>query len=149
MAKAERRPEAVNFLERLKQAGHRVTKVRKALIEILSIASGPLTVPELLLKLKEHSLGVNKTTVYRELEFLNNEGLLLEVDLLDRTKRYEVIGESDHHHHLVCTECNNIKCVEMHDDLTQLEQKISKKHKFLITSHVLEFFGVCHNCAHG
>lgn len=135
-----------DLLSLLTDSGHRVTKVRKALLEILASLSTPLTVPQLLEALKQQSLPVNKTTVYRELEFLMAQKVVLEVDLLDGAKRYEIKEAGSHHHHLVCTSCRAIQCVEMHQDLDSLEQKICKKHKFKITSHVLEFFGICESC---
>ena len=134
-----------NILVTLKKDGFRLTKVRKALIEILGQTISPLSAFELLELLKTYDLVVNKTTVYRELEFLLINKVILELDLLDGMKRYELIDEG-HHHHLVCTLCRKIQCIGMKHDLDHLEQNISQQYSFQIESHVLEFFGRCLAC---
>lgn len=137
---------AASKLETLKSNGFRLTKVRKALVEILGQNISPLSAIELLELLKNYDLAVNKTTVYRELEFLLNNKVILELDLLDGMKRYELIDEGHHHHHLVCTSCRKIQCIGMKNDLDHLEQNISQQYSFHIESHVLEFFGRCLAC---
>ena len=123
-----------------------MTKVRRAMLEILCKSEVPLAASELILKLNRRSLAVNKTTVYRELDFLLGEKVVREIDLMDGKKRYEVQGEHDHHHHMICTSCKAIRCVEMADDLNTLEAEIFSKFKFKVESHTLEFFGVCRKC---
>ncbi len=134
------------LLETLKERGHRMTKVRRAMLDILCRAKTPLAAAELISALNRRSLAVNKTTVYREIDFLQREKLVREVDLLDGKKRYEVLGEHDHHHHIICTSCKAIRCMEMHNDLDALEADIFKRFRFKVTSHSLEFFGVCERC---
>lgn len=133
------------YIELLRLNGERITKVRRKAIEVLVDLKRPLSVPELLAQFKRRSLSVNKTTAYREVEFLRAKGLVREIDLLDGMKRYEIAGE-DHHHHLVCTRCQDVRCVEMKHDLDKIEQMVKRKHGFSVTSHVLEFFGLCKSC---
>jgi Fe2+ or Zn2+ uptake regulation protein len=138
--------EAEKILEALKEHGHRMTKVRRAMLDILCKSKAPISAAEIINSLKRRSLDVNKTTVYREIDFLQAEKILREVDLLDGKKRYEVLGEHDHHHHMICTTCKAIRCMDMHNDLDELEAEIMRKFHFKVTSHTLEFFGVCENC---
>ena len=138
--------DADHILENLKGRGHRMTKVRKAVLEILCKSKVPLPAQELITGLKRKSLPVNKTTVYREIDFLLAEKVLREVDLLDGKKRYEVLLENDHHHHMICTQCQSIQCIEMAHDLDELEHNLLCKFNFKVTSHSLEFFGLCDKC---
>jgi Fur family ferric uptake transcriptional regulator len=56
-----------------------------------------------------------------------------------------------HHHHLVCTGCNRIidytdfvnEEVEL---LKQIEKRLSEKHDFKITKHMIQFYGLCQDC---
>ena len=48
---------------------------------------------------------------------------------------------------LVCTNCHEIKCVQMESDLERLEKKIQKTHNFRVKNQVLEFFGLCSECS--
>lgn len=134
------------LLESLKSRGHRMTKVRRAMLEILCKSKVPMAAAELILALNRRSLEVNKTTVYREIDFLQEQKIVREIDLMDGKKRYEVQGEHDHHHHMICTSCKAIRCMEMHHDLDALEAQILEKFHFKVTSHTLEFFGVCQSC---
>ncbi len=135
-----------SIIESLRSRGFRITKVRRGVLEMLTSASQPLSAPEILQLIKNTLPNVNKTTIYRELDFLTSEGIVSEIDILEGMKRYEIATASHHHHHLVCTDCNSIQCVEMENDLDELEQKIRARHNFTVQSHVLEFFGHCSRC---
>jgi Fur family ferric uptake transcriptional regulator len=52
---------------------------------------------------------------------------------------------SEHHHHLICSECDAV--VDFTDcDLGELEQRLAQKFGFEIEGHLLEVFGYCQNC---
>jgi Fur family transcriptional regulator, ferric uptake regulator len=136
----------ITFLTQLRNSGARMTKTRIAMVKILTKTPSPLSAIELIELLKAKGLAVNKTTVYRELDFLLERSLIREIDLLDGLKRYEVLDANRHHHHIVCVSCKKIICVDMDHDLDAIERRISRQHKFRITSHVLEFFGHCSGC---
>ncbi len=134
------------IIKKLRAGGERITPIRMALVEILSKSHKPLTPQELLRALTKQGLGANKTTVYRQLGTLERYNIIHEVHFTDRTKRYELINESGHHHHLVCLECQRIEDVAFPTDLEQQEKTIWKKNKFKVLQHSLEFFGLCQSC---
>lgn len=133
-----------DILNSLKSQGFKVTPVRKALVEVLLTSSSPLSIIEILQILKQRDLNPNKTTVYREIEFLKKQDVLQEVELGDGKKRYEI--SQIHHHHIVCLNCGLIKDVPMEKDLNLEEAKVIKKMGFKPVGHSLEFFGLCHKC---
>jgi Fe2+ or Zn2+ uptake regulation protein len=137
---------ATALLAALKEKGHRTTKTRSLVISYLVQTEHPVAAHDLITMLKKQGRDVNKTTVYRELLFLKDEGIINEIDLLEGQKRYELADPHHHHHHLVCTKCKSIRCVEMPNDLDALEQRIKKQHHFHVTGHILEFFGLCKKC---
>lgn len=124
----------------------RSTPVHKALLKILSKNQAPLSAFDILTKLHTQKLLVNKTTVYRQLALLEKQGLVHAVRLSDRSVRYELANKDDHHHHLVCIKCNDVKDVDFKDHLNYQEKTIQKNNKFKILRHSLEFFGLCVNC---
>jgi Fe2+ or Zn2+ uptake regulation protein len=136
----------LSILAELKSRGHRHTKTRQEVIEHFVKKSKPISAVEILDHLKSKKLAVNKSTVYREIFFLKEQGIINEIDLLEGQKRYELNNPDDHHHHLVCIKCSSIQCVEMPGDLDKIEKDIQRKHQFQITGHILEFFGVCSSC---
>lgn len=136
------------LIDALRANGFRITKIRQAMIEVFVAASQPVSAPQLLELISQKHPSVNKTTIYRELDFLAENKILSEIDILDGMKRYELLHPDHHHHHLVCTACRDIQCVEVpHHDLHTLEGKIQQTHNFTVQSHVLEFFGLCGKCS--
>ncbi len=132
----------------LKYNGARITKTRRAVIELFSHENRPLSVAEILLYLKKQGILVNKTTVYREMEFLLEKSIVTAVFLDEKHTKYEL--NLGHHHHLLCRQCGNIEEVEMKEieELFDLiEKKLKKKMKFTNIVHNLEFFGLCHHCS--
>jgi Fe2+ or Zn2+ uptake regulation protein len=133
------------ILEQLKIAGFRVTKARESIIEILAKQEAPISAAELLAGLKTRRLHVNKTTVYREIDFLKRQGHLHEIQLGDDKKRFE-LNTGDHHHHLRCVQCHRVEDIPSVNDLDRIESCITRTTHFQVISHSLEFFGLCVNC---
>lgn len=136
--------DSLNIIEDLKSKGYKKTKVRQALVEILLSTNFPLSITQLLQKLPKKGLKPNKTTVYREIDFLKNQEILQEVDFGDGKKRYEI--SKSHHHHIICVNCKQVKDVEMEKDLDSFSAKIAKQAGFKPVGHSLEFFGLCKDC---
>ena len=134
-------------IQNLKNTGYRITKLRKAIFEILNFSKKPLSVPEIIKEIYKRDLSVNKTTVYRELKFLINANLVNEVDFGDGKKRYE-IDEGRHHHHAVCVNCGAVEDIELKIDLSLDEKKIENETGFKVSQHTIELFGLCQKCQH-
>jgi len=135
-----------DILNGLRKAGHRITKARSAILLTLISAGKPLTAAQILADARVRAASREKTTVYRELDFLVAEKLAHTIDLQDGKRRFEITHRGEHHHHLVCTKCETVTCVELPKHLHDIEAALGKKHHFLITSHSLEFFGLCKSC---
>lgn len=135
---------ATGLLENLKKRGYRITGVRKRMVEILGGTATPISADEILAKLKAEKMRVHKTTVYRDLYMLRDEGVVQEIHLGDKKRRYEI--PADHHHHLVCIQCKKIEDVSLEKDLDGMERRIASLKDFKIISHSLEFFGLCSEC---
>lgn len=135
-----------NIFSLLQASKLRLTRARKAFVEVLSVASAPLSVPQILAGLKERSIEVNKTTVYRELERFRALGIVENFQLGDRKQYYE-LSSRDHHHHLICMSCESVEDIDMDEKLLTVgERKATKEKQFTILRHSLEFFGLCRQC---
>ena len=124
--------------------GHRVTKTRKEILELFYFGE-PLSAADLIKKLALKKLFPNKTTVYRELDFLLEQGIIQAVDFGDGVKRFES-SLIPHHHHLICTNCRSVSDIIIKNNLCQEEKRIARLTNFQAVSHSLEFFGLCRNC---
>jgi len=135
---------AKEIISKLREGGFRSTGIREAILNLFCKSKKPLSCLDIQKYLKQKSISANKTTVYRELDFLKKQKLIEEFQLDDGVRRYEI--SSNHHHHVVCTKCKKIECVELAKELKSQEKEIEKNNKFKIISHSLEFYGLCHKC---
>ena len=133
-----------DICEQLAQKGHRRTQVRHLLHELLEKAEKPMSVPDLTKLFNQKNRPVNKTTLYREIEFYLDQGLVTEVQFNDHKKRYELAKE--HHHHFVCNKCNKIIDLKLKPELSREIKRICNKLKITINRHNLEFYGLCQKC---
>lgn len=125
--------------------GFRITPTRSTLISFLLKSDGPVDVEQIIEYFAKQRLRPNKTTIYRELEFLMKQDLIQELDFDEGRKRYEM--SFAHHHHLICTDCKAIEEVFINEtDLLEGEEKMAREKGFTVTRHMLEFFGICKNC---
>jgi Fe2+ or Zn2+ uptake regulation protein len=136
------------IFNQFKEQGLKITKACNALLKILEKNRLPLAEVELRAKLSALGIVVNKTTIYRQLTHLKKINLIREVDFGDGKKRFELNTDDcqRHHHHIICTNCKKVEEIYVNDDVKQIELEISRNKKFKVTSHSLEFFGLCKNC---
>lgn len=132
-------------LKRLRQSGYRITKSREATLHLLIQKECALSVPEISKLLLKEEMKPNISTLYRELQFLTDQGITQEVIFKDGVMRYE-IHEENHHHHLICNSCESIEPIEIKKHLESVERSIQSEKRFQILSHSLEFYGLCESC---
>ena len=135
-----------SIFETIKQKGLRLTKTRRAVLEMLVTTHTPLSVPRILADLGTCGILVNKTTVYRELEQLEKIGIVKSLSLQDR-KQYFELATRDHHHHFICVECEKVEDILFDEsDLSGQETRLAEQKGFSVLRHSLEFFGLCNIC---
>lgn len=134
-----------NIINDLRLNGQKITPARQEIISIISRSSGPISALDVLKLLSKKNIKVNKTTVYRELDFLLQQNIIQSVHFNDRTARYE-LRDLPHHHHLICTSCRRIEEIQVDHSLHEVEKRLEKRTKFKIDRHSLEFFGLCYEC---
>jgi Fur family ferric uptake transcriptional regulator len=132
--------------DRIRAAGLRATPGRLALAEWLEHAHQPVGTPALAEQFVPSEFDL--ATLYRTLKSFEEKNLVRSVTIDTRFASYEWVEDEDsHHHHLVCKNCGLI--VEIPPcDLSGLEKKVLAETSGFakITSHSLEFFGICRNC---
>lgn len=126
----------------LNSRSQKITAPRLEILRTLKSNHKPLTMSEIQSKTKNKKIDL--ATVYRTINLFAGLGIVYEIDFKDEFKRYELIYDRHHHHHIVCKICKRVENVET-CVLDELEKLISKKGYTEIT-HSLEFFGVCGKC---
>lgn len=138
-------PSSQGIVDYLVESKYRLTTARKAVVEFFSDSKYPFSAQELLIHLKKRGIRVNKTTVYRELEFLREMGIIAEIEFGDRKKRYE-LASLHHHHHFICMNCGRVENLESPEGLDKIEKRMANAKDLKILRHSLEFFGLCGRC---
>lgn len=139
---------ATPYIDQLRLQGFRITKMRRTFLEVLAHASNPMTAVEIDEALQKKATIVNKTSIYREIDFLVSQNILKAIQFNEDKKRYELIR--DHHHHLVCEKCQHVqevKIKQLEDIFPQVEEGLRNLKDFTLVNHSLEFFGVCGKCS--
>jgi Fur family transcriptional regulator, ferric uptake regulator len=122
----------------------RATPARLALLKLLEVTDKPVDVQSMIEYLDKKDIETDPATVFRIVNMFTEKGLTKQIQLQEGKFRYELASKEDHHH-LVCTRCGEIQ--DMSDcNIDVLESHIEKKKNFKVTSHALEFYGICRKC---
>ncbi len=129
------------FATTLQQRGYSVTKPRQAVFAALE-SSGPLTMHQLINQLP----AINRATVYRTVELLEQLGIIKRIQIGWKYKLELSDAFSYHHHHLSCTKCGQIISLPEDSSIEQAIHALGQEHGFTITDHQLEIQGICKAC---
>lgn len=132
----------------LREKGQKATPARVSILDIFSKKKehlNALMVYKELLK-RHKTKDINEVTVYRTLASLEEAGILRRVDLRKESVYFEL--QDEHHHHIVCTNCNSIEEFENEKIEEALKKIVTKSSRFRsIKEHSLQLFGLCVNCS--
>jgi Fe2+ or Zn2+ uptake regulation protein len=131
----------------LKAKGYRITRQREAIIGLVLHSKAPLSVKIIRKMLAEKQIKSDKATVYRNLELLTSENIINNISKDDPISKFE--SSKDHHHHLICTNCNRVEHIEtetIEAEIRKQEKVLSGKYKFTFTGHSLNLYGHCGKC---
>ena len=121
------------FINKLKNIKKRATPARIKMFDVIDASPSPISADKIV-----KGVGVNKTTVYRDLDLFLKNNFIEEADFGDGIKRYE-LRSLKHHHHLVCLKCKRVQDIDVKENFI-----IPKS--FSVVRHDLEFFGYCNRC---
>jgi len=128
----------------IREAGLRATPARIATLKLLHKAKSPMTHAEVAEELRD--LGVDKATVFRNLNDMADAGLLRRTELGDRVWRFELTSDDDGHGsahpHFVCVDCGTISCmaeIKLTAGSIRLSQEFGEVTEILLRGH-------CNDC---
>ena len=129
----------------LRQSGYKITRQRRAVLNVIATSRDHLTPAAIYEKVCREHPGIGLVTVYRTLAILAELGLICEVHVGGNCRSYLMRRPSEHHHHLICSDCGAV--VDFTDcDLGGMEKRLSRETGFEIEGHLLEFLGHCQGC---
>ena len=134
--------------ETLRDKGLRATNSRVRVMKCLLAAGGPLTHAEVYDRI--HHFGMNRATVFRNLNDLVDVGLLARGDMGDHLWRFEIrraTSESDGHRHahFVCKDCGTVECIPGETVAHRVRESLPPPFRSLASLEV-QLRGVCSDC---
>ena len=130
----------------LRATGRRMTRTRKAVLELLERTHQPLSATEIFSQLQDAHVAIDLVTVYRTVNVLKEFGLVAQLDLhQEGQSRYEIKEGRTHHHHIRCQICGIIVDLLL-CPLKKLTKLIEERTQFIVDDHTLEFSGFCPKC---
>lgn len=121
-----------------------MTRQRGAILDALRRVVTHPTADELHAMVRESMPHVSLGTVYRNLETMSERGLVRKLNTAGQQMRFD--GNTVSHYHIRCNKCGRVDdvAVELVDGLDQAAGEASG---YAITSHSIEFEGICPDCA--
>lgn len=132
---------------RLRTTGQRYTARRRALVDVLDHAEGPLTIPQIL----EVDRGLAQSSAYRNLAVLEQANVVHRIVTNDDFARYELAEDlTEHHHHLICRSCGSVADFTLDPaverDLDRVLAEVAAAQVFSADHHRLDLVGTCADC---
>jgi Fur family transcriptional regulator, ferric uptake regulator len=121
----------------------KMTKQRRVIVEELNKLKTHPTATVLYELVRKRLPRISLGTVYRNLEMLSDEGIILKLETAGTQKRFD--GTVENHYHVRCVKCGQV------DDLPvpllgDIEDALHGLSGYKILSHRLEFQGICPSC---
>lgn len=126
----------------LKDNDLKVTQPRLAVFRLLLSKK-----PKSLAELTTESQGkIDRVSVYRIIDLYERLGVVRRVALGWKYKIELSEIFSDHHHHIVCLQCNKVVAVHENEASKKVINDLALGTGFAVTSHQLELQGYCPKC---
>ena len=136
-----------SIVQRLDEHDLRFTSGRRAIVDGLRRANGPITLPELLVLAPE----LAQSSAYRNLALMEAAGVVRRLVHGDDHARYELAEAlTEHHHHLICESCGVVRDVrfaaELERALDRTFDDVATAEGFAVGRHAIDVYGTCADC---
>lgn len=121
----------------------RNTVQRNAVLRTVQEMKNHPTAEEIYLEINRIYPNISRGTVYRNLNFLAEQGVILKVLIPDAADRFDFnISE---HYHFKCSGCGKVFDADIPYQ-RNINEKVADKHGFTVTGHTIVFSGKCADC---
>lgn len=127
----------------LRKKGLRLTPQRILITDIIHDAKDHLTAGEIIGYVQAKMPGVNKSTIYRTLDILEQAGCVYKSEQGDEFIYHH--DDEGHHHHLMCSRCG--KTVDCDESIfTPVQRSLVNKYGFWVDFKHIMMNGICEEC---
>ncbi|HFQ79833.1 MAG TPA: transcriptional repressor [Desulfobacterales bacterium] len=121
----------------------RMTRQRKVILERLRSVTSHPTADEMYEMVRQDLPKISLGTVYRNLELMSEEGVVLKIDVGGSKKRFD--GNTSTHYHLRCLNCGRVDDLHM-EPVKGVEAEAAALSGYQVMTHSLEVRGLCPAC---
>ncbi len=131
--------------QKLRDAGHKLTNARLAVLQALEDSGGHITSAEVLSRVDAIDPSIGRASVFRTLDLLTGLAIIRPTYIgTSMTPTYVLLPEG-HHHHIICTNCNRV--IEFDEcGLEAIAAELERRLGVRLTGHLLVFYGLCDQC---
>ena len=124
----------------------RITPARRILLQyLIDHNTEHLSLPELQAHLQDKLPGINRSSIYRNLEMLKALSLIQELTVPGKGRRYQFVFERQVHHFIICKACGRV--VKGNRSLFEkVERALMEIHDFQKANLSVTFYGFCARC---
>lgn len=128
----------------LKSKNLRITKPRSLILRTIYDSKEPISAEEIYNIIGKKDNDLNLSTVYRNLNTLEEKNVLLKNTDLDGVSFFQ-LNLHDHKHFITCIKCGKRVTIE-NCPVEDFAHEVEEETGFAIRSHNFEFTGLCPDC---
>ncbi len=123
--------------------GSRLTKQRRIILDVLAQSQTHLSAREIFLLVKKKIANISYATIYRNLNFLVKNGLVMSLECSSKEELFEIA--KDDHSHFICLRCRQVY------DIDNAKSNHWRQPPFVLSGHkvvkqVFIYKGLCKKC---
>ncbi len=122
----------------------RMTRQRRVILEELTKAGTHPTADQIYEAVRERLPRISLGTIYRNLDFLADRGMIHRLRIGDDPMRFDDATEP--HEHVRCVECRKVRDVSV-DGVGHRERAVAEETGFEILGSSVEYWGLCPECS--
>ncbi len=120
-----------------------MTPQRRTVLSYIHERAGNITAEEIINHVQKEMPEVNKSTIYRTLDLLENTGCIYKSESKNGNLYHH--AEEGHYHHVVCQKCG--KTTDLEEEIfLEVEKTLLKKYGFQVNFKHMVIQGICKNC---
>lgn len=130
----------------LRHNQQRITPARQILLQFfIDHSSEDLSLPAIVTHLQDKLPGINRSSVYRNLEMLKQLSVIQELSVPGKGKRFQFIFEQPVHHFIICKACGTVSKGKQ-SFFEKVERALREIHDFQKANLSVTFYGFCSKC---
>jgi len=133
------------FYQALKEHGFRLTPQREVMLDVLHQFERPVSAETIHQEVQKRTRSLDLVTIYRNLELLQQFGLVSLIETSGRQRLYEFLGVERPHLHLICRGCGKITPAEL-EIAEPLLNELCRRYHFNAESNEINIPGLCEEC---